>query len=71
MGKNLPANAEYTRDMGSTPGSGRYPGGGNGNPIQYSWTAFCPCPSPIPSLFLSTLQVFTCLSFELFVPFSS
>ena len=22
--------------MGSVPGSGRYPGGGNGNPLQYS-----------------------------------
>ena len=24
------------RDLGSIPGSGRYPGGGTGNPIQYS-----------------------------------
>ena len=31
--KNLPAN---TGDMGSTPGSGRSPGEGNGNPLQYS-----------------------------------
>ena len=31
--KNLPANAE---DAGSIPGSGRSPGGGNGNPLQYS-----------------------------------
>ena len=31
--KNPPANAG---DMGSTPGSGRSPGGGNGNPLQYS-----------------------------------
>ena len=23
-------------DLGSIPGSGRYPGGGNGNPLQYS-----------------------------------
>ena len=23
-------------DLGSTPGSGRYPGEGNGNPLQYS-----------------------------------
>ena len=28
--KNPPANAG---DMGSTPGSGRSPGGGNGNPL--------------------------------------
>ena len=32
--KNLPANAG---DMGSTPGSGRPLGGGNGNPLQYSY----------------------------------
>ena len=31
--KNLPAD---TRDTGSTPGSGGSPGGGNGNPLQYS-----------------------------------
>ena len=34
--KNLPANAGDARDTGSIPGSGRSPGGGNGNPIQYS-----------------------------------
>ena len=31
--KNPPAN---TGDMGSIPESGRYPGEGNGNPLQYS-----------------------------------
>ena len=31
--KNLPADA---RDSGSIPGSGRSPGGGDGNPLQYS-----------------------------------
>ena len=31
-----PANAEDIRDTGSNPGSGRFPGGGNGNPLQYS-----------------------------------
>ena len=31
--KNLPANVG---DAGSIPGSGRSPGGGNGNPLQYS-----------------------------------
>ena len=36
MVKNLPANAGGVRDMGSIPGSGRYPGEGNGNPHQYS-----------------------------------
>ena len=33
--KNLPANAEEVRDMSLTPGLGRAPGGGNGNPLQY------------------------------------
>ena len=33
MEKNLPANAG---DRGLIPGSGRSPGGGNGNPLQYS-----------------------------------
>ena len=32
----LPANAEDLRDTGSIPGSGRSPGGGNGNPLLYS-----------------------------------
>ena len=34
--KNLPANAGDVRGMGSIPGSGRSPGGGHGNPLQYS-----------------------------------
>ena len=34
--KNPPANAGNTRDMGSIPGSGIYPGQGNGNPLQCS-----------------------------------
>jgi len=33
--KNLPDNAGDVRDMGSIPGSGRSPGGGHGNPLQY------------------------------------
>ena len=33
MVKNLPASAG---DLGSIPGSGRSPGEGNGNPLQYS-----------------------------------
>ena len=33
MVKNTPLNAG---DMDSIPGSGRYPGEGNGNPLQYS-----------------------------------
>ena len=31
--KNPPANAGDTRDVGLIPGSGRYPGVGNGNPL--------------------------------------
>ena len=34
--KNLPANAGDIRDIGLIPGSGRSPGEGNGNPLQYS-----------------------------------
>ena len=34
--KNPPANAGDIRDMGLIPGSGRSPGGGNGNRLQYS-----------------------------------
>ena len=35
--KNLPASAEDAGDVGSIPGSGRSPGVGNGNPLQYSF----------------------------------
>ena len=34
--KNLPANSGDIRDTGSIPGWGRSPGGGHGNPFQYS-----------------------------------
>ena len=34
--KNLPANAGDARDKGLIPGSGRSPGEGAGNPLQYS-----------------------------------
>ena len=34
--KNPSANAGDPRDVGSIPGSGRFTGGGNGNPLQYS-----------------------------------
>ena len=37
MVKNLPANARGIRDMGSIPGSGRFPGEGNGNLLKYSF----------------------------------
>ena len=34
--KNLPANSGDIRDVGLIPVSGRSPGGGFGNPLQYS-----------------------------------
>ena len=34
--KNEPANAGDAKDAGLIPGLGRSPGGGNGNPLQYS-----------------------------------
>ena len=34
--KNPPANAGDAEDSVSISGSGRSPGGGNGNPLQYS-----------------------------------
>ena len=34
--KNPPADAGDLRDVGWIPGSGRSPGEGNGNPLQYS-----------------------------------
>ena len=53
MVKNLPANTRDPRDLGYILGSGRPPGGGNGNPLQYScletpmdggaWRAPCGC----------------------------
>ena len=36
MVKNLPANTEDIKDVGSIPGSGRSPGGEHGKPLQYS-----------------------------------
>ena len=38
MVKNLPENTGDARDLGAIPGSGRFPGGGNGRPLQH------PCP---------------------------
>ena len=35
--KNLPVNAGDIRDMGLVPESVRFPGGGHGNPFQYSY----------------------------------
>ena len=34
--KNLPANTREARDKGLIPESGKYPGEGNGNLLQYS-----------------------------------
>ena len=36
MVNNPPANAGDAEDMGLIPGSGRSPGKGDGNPVQYS-----------------------------------
>ena len=36
MEKNLPASTGYLRDVGLIPESGRFPGGGHGNQLQYS-----------------------------------
>ena len=36
MVKDMSANAGDIRDMGSIPGLGRSPGGGHGNPFQFS-----------------------------------
>ena len=36
MVKNPPASAGVLRDVSSIPGSGRSPGEGHGNPLQYS-----------------------------------
>ena len=35
--KNSPANAGNVRNTGLISGSGRSPGVGNDNPLQYSW----------------------------------
>ena len=37
MVKSPPANVADIRDVGSIPGSGRSPGRGHGNPLQYSY----------------------------------
>ena len=37
MVKNLPVNEGNAGDAGLIPGSGTSPGGGNGNPLQYSY----------------------------------
>ena len=38
MVKNPPASAGDIRDVGLIPGSGRFPGGGHGNPFSiFAW----------------------------------
>ena len=39
--KNSPSNAGDSRDVGLIPGMGRFPGGGNRNPLQYSCLESC------------------------------
>ena len=39
--KNLPASERDVGDTVSIPGSGRFPEGGNGNPLQYSCLENC------------------------------
>ena len=34
--KDSPASVGDARDAGSIPGSGRFPGGGHGSPLEYS-----------------------------------
>ena len=57
--KNSPANARDIRDMGSIPG--RSPGGGHGNPLQYSYPETA-CMVRNENLFLCK---FSTLSFSL------
>ena len=37
-GSEVTVSACNAGGLGSIPGSGRSPGEGNGNPLQYSWT---------------------------------
>ena len=56
--KNLPANAGDARDVGLIPGSGRSPGGGHGNPLQYSCLERIPWteePGRLPSIGLQRI----------------
>ena len=44
MVKNQPAKAGDIRDVSSILGSGRFPEGGHGNPLQYSCLENPTCP---------------------------
>ena len=50
--KNLPTSSGDARDVGSIPGSGRFPGVGNGNPLQY----FCLENSMVRGAWWATVQ---------------
>ena len=39
--ENPPVRTGDTGDAGSIPGWGRFPGGGNGSPLQYSCVCVC------------------------------
>ena len=41
-GSEVKAFASNVEDPGSIPGSGRSPGEGNGNPLQYEWSSSFP-----------------------------
>ena len=77
--KNLPANAEDREDVGSIPGSGRSPGVGNGNPLQYFclgnpmdrgawWAAVCGVPKSWTPLSASHTRTHTHGLFSLLLP---
>ena len=73
--KSLPANARDARDTGSTPGSGRSPGGEDGNPLQYSclenpmdWGAWQATAHRVAKsqTWLKWLRMHTCFVYPLF-----
>ena len=77
--KNLPANSRDAGDVGSIPGMGRYPGGGNGNWLQYlaweiPWTegleGYSSCGCAVRQDLVTRQQHLSCFSFFLFNLFS-
>ena len=55
--KNMPANEGDARDVGLIPGLGRSPGGGNGNPCQYSYCRENPNLTPCWNCFFDLLFI--------------
>ena len=55
MVEKPPANAGDVRDMGWIPGSGRSPGGGHGNSLQYSCLEN-PVDRGLPSIGLQSVE---------------